>query len=124
MAQKKVTVTRPNGDERMVSVVDTTKIREVLQQCHVDDVKDRHTKVLRGVTLLKPDMTVSEAGLEDGDEISILRSDPFVEMASWTGEAVDQPLYVRIPDQTTCIYAFSELRSFRRNCDSQLCDQN
>ena len=84
-------------------MVDTTTIREIVQQFHEDDVRDRQATLLRGVTVLEADMTVSETGMEDGDEISLVWSDPFVEMASWTGGEMDQQLYVRIPSHITCI---------------------
>ena len=49
-------------------------------------------------------MTVNEAGLEDGDELSLVWSDPFVEMARWTQEeTMDRDLYVRIPAGSTSI---------------------
>ena len=103
MAQKTLRVTSPNGDERMVFVVDTTTVREILQQCHGDGVQDRQATLIQGVTVLEPDMTVSEAGLEEDAEISLLWSDPFVEMARWTGEEIGKDLYVRIPPGTTSI---------------------
>ena len=103
MAQKTLWVTSPNGDQKVVSVMDTTTIKEILQQCHEDDGQDCQATLIRGVTVLEPDMTVSEAGLKDGDEISLLFSDPFVEMASWTGEEMDHDLYVRVPPGTISI---------------------
>ena len=103
MAQKTLRVTSPNGDERAVFVTDTTTVREILQQCQEDAVQDRQATLIQGVTVLEPDMTVSEAGLEDGAEISLLWSDPFVEMARWTGEEIGKDLYVRIPPGTTSI---------------------
>ena len=69
----------------MVSVVAMTTAREILQQCHQDGIPDHRATLIQGVTVLEPDMTVSEAGLEDGDDISLLWSDPFVEMERWTG---------------------------------------
>ena len=83
--------------------MDSTTVREILQQYHADDCEDRQATLLRGVTVLEADLTVSEAGLEDGDEISLVWSDPFVEMERWTGEETHQDLYVRIPLGTTSI---------------------
>ena len=49
-------------------------------------------------------MTVSSfAGLEDGNEISLVWSDPFVEMASRSSEEMNQDLFVRIPPGFTSI---------------------
>ena len=87
----------------MVSVMNTTTMREILQQCEEGAVQDLQGTLLRGVVQLKPDMTVSEAELEEGDEISLVWSDPFVEIESWTGEKMDQDLYVRIPPHITRI---------------------
>ena len=84
-------------------MVDTTTVREILQQCQEDGVRDREATLIQGVTVLEPQMTVSEAGLEDGAEISLVWSDPFVEMARWTGEEIGKDLYVRIPPGTTSI---------------------
>ena len=87
MAQKTLRVKSANGD--LVSVVDTT-VREILRwipRCHKDDAQDCEVILIRGVTLLKPDMTVREAGLEDGDDISLVWKDPFIEMARCTGQA-------------------------------------
>ena len=103
MAQKTLRVTNPNGDQKVVSVVDTTTMREILQQCRADDLQDREATLIQGVTVLEQDMTVSEAGLEDGAQICLVWSEPFVEMASWTGEEMDGDLYVRIPPGTTSI---------------------
>ena len=58
-------------------MVDTTTVREIMQQCHKDCVQDCQANLLLGVTLLEPDMTVNEAGLEDGEEISLVWSEPF-----------------------------------------------
>ena len=107
MAQKTLLIISANGDERWVSVLDTTMVREILQQYYEDDDQDRQATLLRGVTLLEPDMTVSEAGLEDRDEISLLWADPFVEMERWTGEEMDENLYVRIPPHVTSIADFA-----------------
>ena len=74
-----------------------------MQQFEEDDDQDRQATLLHGMTLLEPDMTVVEAGLEDAEDISILWSDPFVEMAEWTGEKMDGDLYVRIPPHVTHI---------------------
>ena len=100
---KTLQVISPNGDQRTVSVVDTTTVREILQQCQEDGVQDRKPTLIRGVTLLEPDMTVGEAGLEDGDEISLIWSDLFLEMERWTGEKMDRSLYVRTPAEITRI---------------------
>ena len=103
MAQKRLRITSANGDEKMISVMDTTTVREILQQCQEDDDQDRKATLLQGVTLLKPDMSVSEAGLEDGDNISLVWSDLFVEISRWTGSKTGNDLYVRIPTQITSI---------------------
>ena len=103
MAQKTLTVSKPNGDQKMVSVMDSTTVGQILQQCHEVGVEDHQATLVRGVTLLEPDTTVSEASLEEGDELLFIWSDPFVEMASWTGEEMGKDLYVRIPPETTSI---------------------
>ena len=103
MAQKTLRIVSANGDEKMVSVPGTTIVREILQQFEEDDEQDRQATLLRGVTLLVPDMTLDEAGLEDGEEISLVWFDPFVEMARWRGEEMGQNLYVRIPPHITRI---------------------
>ena len=89
----------------MVSVKDTTTVKEISQHCQQEDLRDRQATLLRGVALLEPDMTVSvsEAGLEDGDEISLVWSDPFAEMERWSDEKMDQALSARIPSNITCI---------------------
>ena len=111
--QKRLRITSTNGDEKVVSVMDTTTVREISQQFHEDDGRDREANFLRGATLLEPDMTVNEAGLEDGGVISLVWSDPFIEMVRWTGEEMDQDLYVRIPPETTSIEpgAFSNCKA-------------
>ena len=103
MVQKTLQVTSPNGDQRMVSVLDTTTVKEIMQQCHEDGVQDRQATLIRGMTLLEPDMTVSEAGLEDEDGIALVWSEPFVEMARWEGEEMGKDLYVRITPGRTSI---------------------
>ena len=101
MAEKTLCVTSPNGDQRMLTVMDTTTVKEILQQFHEDEhLQDRQATLLRGVTVLEPDLTVSEAGLEEVDEISLVWSDPFVEMERWTGLGDG---YVRIPPGTRSI---------------------
>ena len=105
MAQKTLQIISPNGDQRMVSVLDTTTVREILEQFHKDDVPERQGNLIRGQTLLEPDMTVGEAALEDEEELTLFWSDPFVEMGRWTGEKVDEDLYVRIPPHITRIEA-------------------
>ena len=75
MAPKKLVVITPNGDQRTISVVGTTRVREIAELCHEDDGRDREAQLLRGETLLDSEMTVSQAGLEDGDEISLVWSD-------------------------------------------------
>ena len=82
MAQKMLLVTSPNGDQQTLFVVDTTTVREISQKCHKDGVQDLEVTLIQELTVLEPDMTVSEADLKDGDEISLLWSDPFVEMAA------------------------------------------
>ena len=104
MAQKSLCITSANGDQRIVSVLDTTTVREIMQQCHADVLnQDRRASLIRGVTLLEPDLTVSDAGLEDADELSLLWSDPFVEMVRWSGEKTNEDLYVQIPPNTIMI---------------------
>ena len=100
-------------------MVDTTTVKEILQQCHEHDVEDRQGTLIRGVTVLKPEMTVIEAGMEEEAEICLLWSDPFVEMARWTREKIvfwepsfverwtGQELDVQIPPETASIEAFS-----------------
>ena len=101
--QKRLRITSANGDEKVVSVMDTTTVREISQQFHEDDGRDREANFLRGATLLEPDMTVNEAGLEDEDDISLVWKDLFVEMVRWQGENTGEDLYVRIPAETTSI---------------------
>ena len=111
MTEKTLRITSANGDKRMVSVVDTTTVREILRQLQADDDQDRQATLLKGVMLLEPAMTVSKAGLEDGDEISLVWSQArFVEMASWTGREKSKDLYVRIPARIRSIeaWAFSD----------------
>ena len=84
-------------------MMETTTVKEILQQCHEGCVQDRQSKLIRGVAVLEPDVTVIEAGLKDGDEVSLVWFDPFVEMASWTGEEMDHDLYVRVPPGTISI---------------------
>ena len=105
MAQKTLWVTSTSGDQRMVSVVDTTTVKEILQKFQTDDVQGRQAALIQGVTLLEPDMMVREAGLEDGTELSVVWSDLFVEMARWSGGDIGKGLYVRIPPETTSIDA-------------------
>ena len=81
--------------------MDTTTVTEILQQCS-EGVEDLQATLLKGVTVLEPDMTVIEAGLADGDEISLVWSDPFVEMARLTGLRAPA-IYVRIPAHITSI---------------------
>ena len=85
-------------------------------QPYQDGLEDRQANLLRGLTLLESDMTVSAAGLKDGDGLSLFWSDRFIEMASWTGEEMDQNLYVRIPAGSTCIEdrAFRGCKSLKR----------
>ena len=71
MAQKTLRVTSASGDERVVSVADTTTVKEMARQCRGDGVQDRQATLVRGVTVLEPRMTVKEAGLEDGEEVSV-----------------------------------------------------
>ena len=105
MEQKRLRINSPNGDQKILTVADTTTFREISLelQCHEGGAQDCEASLLRGVTLLEPDMTVSQAGLGDGDDIFLVWSDPFVEMASWTGEKIGKDLYVRIPPGTTSI---------------------
>ena len=106
MAEKNLRILSTNGDEQKVSVLDTTTVREILQQFEEDDEQDRQGSLLRGVTVLEPDMTVNQAGLEDGEEISLVWSDPFIEMDRWnrwTDEEMDGDLYVRVPSHITQI---------------------
>ena len=112
MAEKCLRIVSANGDEQKVSVLDTTTVREILQQFEEDDVQDRQGSLLRGVTLLEPDMTVKEAGLEDGEDISILWSAPCIELTEWTGleMLMGKDLYVRIPNQTTSIVSWAFFR--------------
>ena len=56
-------VEKTNGDQRMVPVVDTTTMREILEQCPEVGVQDCQATSKQGVTVLETDSTVSEAGL-------------------------------------------------------------
>ena len=111
MAQKTLWVTSTNGDQRMVSVVDTTTVKEILQQFQTDDVQGRQAALIQGVTVLEPDMTVNEAGLENETELSLVWSDLFVEVTRWSGGDIGKDLYVRIPPGITSIDALAF-----RNC--------
>ena len=55
MAQKNLRVTSPNGDQRTVPVMDTTTVKEILQQCQEGDVQDRQATLIHGVTILELD---------------------------------------------------------------------
>ena len=103
MAEKSLRIISANGDEKKVFVLDTTTVREILQQFEEDDEQDRQATLLHGVTLLEPDMTVNQAGLKDGDDISLVWSDPFVEMDRWRHEEMDEELYVLVPSHITQI---------------------
>ena len=108
MAQRTLQVLSANADEKMISVTDRTTVREILRQFDKDDGPDRAASLIRGVTLLEPHMTISEAGLEDRDEVSIVFYEPtLVEMPRWTGQRMDQDLYVQIPPGTRRIDAFA-----------------
>ena len=125
MAQKSLRISSPNGDQKILSVVDTTTFREILLQCQEDDNQDRKATLLQGVTLLEPRMTVSEAGLEDGDDIYLVWPElTYVEIAGCRGmdmyvlhgrraENMDQALYVRTPMHVTRIAndAFARCKS-------------
>ena len=103
-AQRTLRVLSANADAKMISVMDTTTVREILQQFDKDGGPDRAASLIRGVTLLEPHMTMSEAGLEDRDEVSIVFYEPnLVEMPHWTGKDMGQKLHVRIPPRTTSI---------------------
>ena len=94
----------------MVSVLETTTVWEILQQCHKEVPADRQGTLLRGMRELESDLTVREAALKDEDDISLIWFDPFVEMTSWTSRTAHlTPLFVRIPQNTTRI----EDRAFR-----------
>ena len=54
MAQKTLWVTSPNGDRRMLTVMETTTVKEILQQCYEGCVQDRQSKLIRGVAVLEP----------------------------------------------------------------------
>ena len=113
MTEKTVCITSANGAQRVVSVLETTTVREILQQFDDDSVEDRQATLLHGVTRLEPDMTVSEAALGDGEDLSLVWFDPFVEMERWTGAKMEQNLYVRIPSHIIFIdeWAFAECES-------------
>ena len=88
-------------------MVDTTTAREIIEiieseMCHEEGAEDRQGKLIRGAMLLEPDMTVSQAGLEDADELSLVWS-PLVEMARWRDEELEQDVCVQIPHHTRFI---------------------
>ena len=87
--------------EKEVSVLHTTTVS--LQEFQKDDDQDRQATLPRGVTLLELNMTVNEAGLEDGEGISILWSAPFLEIDAWKGPETGKDLYVRTPTKTKSI---------------------
>ena len=102
-----------------ITVAEDTKIRDILIQFHQEG-KGLVT-LLRGVQRLQPNMTVSEAGLEDGEELSLLWSKNYYETARLgehdvQSDSMDQykdllgGIYVQIPDTVDCI----EHDAFRR----------
>ena len=63
-----------------IQAADDTKIRDVLMQCHEEG--KGFVTLLRGVQILhplEPETTVGEAGLEDGEELSLLFSKQYYE---------------------------------------------
>ena len=92
---------------RTISVADNTSIEDILEDFH-EEGKGLVT-LLRGEQRLKPGMTVSEAGLEDGEEVYLIRSKTYHRAASLPRlpsrrESLDEyrdikgGLYVQIPD--------------------------
>ena len=90
-----------------VPVSEDMKIRDILMQFHQEG-KGLVT-LLRGVQCLQPDATVSAAGLEDGEELSLLWSKKYYETARLGEHKVQSNLmdqykdfmggiYVQIPD--------------------------
>ena len=63
-----------------IAVTDDTKPRNILMQFHQD--RKGLVTLLRGEELLQRDTTVSEAGLEDGEELSLLWLKKYYETAT------------------------------------------
>ena len=103
---KTLRVSSPNGDQTKVSVMDSTTVKEILQQCHEGETEERRATLVHGVTLLKPSMSMKEVGLGDGDELSLMKwkfiaifqtiiwSQCSVDIARWTGEEMGSELYI------------------------------
>ena len=68
---------------RTIPVFDSTRIQDIQRRCH-EKGKGLVT-LLRGVQGLEPRTTVGEAGLEDGEELSLLWSKKYYETARLDG---------------------------------------
>ena len=128
MAQKHLRIISVLDGQHLqtISVAENTQIRDILMQCHQNG-KGLVTllTLLRGVQLLHPDATVSEAGLQDGEELSLLWSKKNYYETERLGEhdiqsnLLDQykdpvgSIYVQIPETVDRIgdYAFRGCRS-------------
>ena len=119
MAQKNLRIISGLDGQRLqtIRVAGNTKIRHIMMQLHQDG-KGLVT-LLRGEQLLQPDTTVREAGLEDGEEVSLLWCKKYYETARLGEHAMGSNLldqckdlvggiYVQIPDTADRVesYAF------------------
>ena len=97
---------------RTIPVAEDTKIHDILVRMHK---KGKGLATLfRGVQRLQPETTVGEAGLEDGEELSLLWSKKYYETAwlregHWQSAGMDQykdlvgGIYVQIPEMVNHI---------------------
>ena len=126
MASKSLHIISGLDGQRLqtITVTDDTKIRDVMMRFHQDG--KGFVTLLRGVQPLLPDATVCEAGLEDGEELSLLWSKKYYETATleerdMRSAAMHQykdlagDIYVQIPETVDCIefWAFRHCRSLR-----------
>ena len=74
MASKSLHIVSGLDGQRLqtIPVTEDAKIRDILMQFHQDG---------KGLATLHPDTTVSKAGLEDGEELSLLWSKKYSETA-------------------------------------------
>ena len=105
----------------ITATTDTT-LRKVMMAFHLHG--EGLVTLLRGVQPLLPEATISEAGLEDGEELSLIRSKKYYETAGLGDDAMQLAvleqykdlmggIYVKIPETIERIadYAFSDCSS-------------